>query len=174
MPNGETHRIVGTLVGAGYSWYRSNEEEGGSNVARMIGGAIGGHLGGTMPDLIEPASMPQHRQVAHSIAIGLALAFGTKEMVDDWEASCRDQAMMFREITENEEASVIEKIVALIGEVFCEVAAGIPGGFVAGYTSHLVLDGIYGELPLLGNLDRTFQVRQLHIAKLNQKLLKLT
>lgn len=80
-----------------------------------------GYFGGRMPDLLEPATNPNHRQFFHCVAVLLLLAYGIKLLMDwkpkdDWQK---------------------------LGKILLMAAA-------VGYISHLVLDGMTPKgLPLL-------------------------
>ena len=85
----------------------------------MMFGAV--YFGGRMPDILEPATNPNHRAFLHSVAILLLIAYGIKLLIDwkpqdDWQR---------------------------LGKGLL-IAAGV------GYISHLVMDGMTPRgLPLL-------------------------
>lgn len=70
MPGRQTHVAVGILAGGGFAAYRAREQEQLSTFLEAVGGAIGGYIGGRLPDIIEPALWPGHRQFVHSVAAG--------------------------------------------------------------------------------------------------------
>lgn len=77
MPNRKTHiRIaIGTAVGAYLlECYVTRALFCPDTLALR---AVGGVLGGTLPDLLEPATHPGHRRFAHSLATGTLLATKT-------------------------------------------------------------------------------------------------
>lgn len=81
-----------------------------------------GYFGGRIPDLLEPATNPNHRRFFHCVLVLLLIAYGIKLLMD-WKP--KDNA---------------ERI--LKGVL---IATGI------GYLSHLALDGMTPKsLPLLG------------------------
>jgi hypothetical protein len=167
MPNGETHKVVGTAAGIGYSAFRARGERLGRFISRIIGGAIGGQIGGATPDVLEPASWPGHRQVAHSIAAGTIVVIGPQKYMTDWENTMNKYSSNLRKERLDESNSPLQRFLSLVGEVACDITAGIPSGFSAGYASHLILDGNQSEIPLVGDPELTRFTRRLH----NEKLL---
>jgi len=60
--------IVGGLAAGGVAL----NQPFGYFLTEAFGGALGGWMGGALPDVIEPANSPNHRQTAHSwAALGL-------------------------------------------------------------------------------------------------------
>ena len=120
MANGAEHTAVGALAGVAMACYgmQKNEE---INPLLAIGTST---VFSKLPDWIEPATNPHHRQFFHSISLLAALGYGLKKTYD-WEPE--DQ----------------------VGRAlrFLTLCAG------AGYISHLVLDGLTPRsLPLLGKV----------------------
>ena len=120
MASGTTHTAVGALTGLAMavSGNRKGED---TNPLLAIGTST---AFAKLPDLIEPAINPHHRQFFHSIAFLAMIGCGLKK-VYDWQPD--DQA----------------------GRIlrFLTLCAG------AGYISHLVLDGFTPRsLPLLGKV----------------------
>lgn len=67
--NGPTHKLV---AGAAIFVAMANEEQKSQKppTARPILGGVVGALSASLPDLIEPATTPNHRQFFHSILFG--------------------------------------------------------------------------------------------------------
>jgi len=66
MPNAMAHRYGAALgIGCAIAIHESNN---GETTARPLLGAAGGAIFGTLPDILEPALHPNHRQFFHSIA----------------------------------------------------------------------------------------------------------
>lgn len=61
-----TGAVVGSLVYAGLSIYRQEPISPGGCLAALV---LGG-LAGSLPDLLEPASSPNHRAFFHSLVAG--------------------------------------------------------------------------------------------------------
>jgi membrane-bound metal-dependent hydrolase YbcI (DUF457 family) len=144
MPNRATHVRVGSLSGAVAASLFARGAPTKQFLVEMLGGAVGGML----PDLLEPASCPNHRQFAHSVLAGGALA---TSRVADWRAACcghaeRATALLRDPSTDSDTRNRAEWAACL-----WHFAAGALTGVVAGYASHLVLDaGTPRGLPLVG------------------------
>ena len=148
MPNGATHARVGAASGVAVAAYRARTAPMDQLIAEAVGGLIGGWVGGVLPDLLEPATSPNHRKLAHSAAAGGALTFAR---IAEWQATCRAAA----------DAAAIRALSHPLGSrdreraqwdvLLWRLLAGVLVGLVAGYASHLVLDaGTPKGLPLLG------------------------
>lgn len=72
MPNGSTHRLIAALAIGGTSL--ANEVAQGEVTGRPLVNASIASLLTNLPDLIEPASNPHHRQFFHSLAFGSLVA----------------------------------------------------------------------------------------------------
>ena len=120
MANGFTHSIAGGLCGLGVALSEQDKQ---SPINPLL--AIGTGLAfSKLPDILEPAIHPHHRQFCHSVAVFAAVGYGIKKAYE-WEPQDRG------------------------GEFWRALAlcAGV------GYISHLVLDGITPRsLPLLGKM----------------------
>ena len=97
MPCRRTHQIVGVATGALYASYRVKDQRPHNWVAETAGGAMGGYVGGTLPDVLEPASSSWHRGAGHSLAAGGAIVSLRNQLVE-WEAVCRQKAEQCRAI----------------------------------------------------------------------------
>ena len=75
MPNRDAHAVVGTCAGVGLAAYRGQKQESVNRLLEAIGGGIGGYIGSRLPDIIEPALWPGHRQFAHSVTAGSSVAY---------------------------------------------------------------------------------------------------
>ena len=150
MPNRETHAVIGALAGGGFAAYRAREQEQLNALMEIIGGAIGGHIGGRLPDIIEPAFWPGHRQFAHSVATGSGVAYSLYKLLEKWEEECCSKAEFYSDKRSDELVSWLQKFLYAILEIFFRIAAGIPGGLGIGYLSHLALDGtMQSGIPIL-------------------------
>lgn len=140
MSNKETHAIVGALAGGGFAAYRAREQKPLNMLLEAIGGSISGHIGGRLPDIIEPASWPGHRQLAHSAITGGAIAFSVYELLGGWENWCRSKAELYNQRRTTEGANVLKDILFTLLEIILRVAAGFLSGLGTSYLSHLALD----------------------------------
>lgn len=120
MANGADHIAAGALTGVAMAFYGKHQAEP-ANPMLAIGAST---VFARLPDWIEPATNPHHRQFFHSISFLAMLGYGLKKTYD-WKPEDKG------------------------GEIlrFLTLCAG------AGYISHLVLDGITPHsLPLLGKV----------------------
>ena len=92
MPNGNTHRLIAALTAGGTSLVKEALE--GEITGKPFMNAAIAALATNLPDLLEPASNPHHRQFFHSVALGsLVATAGIKlyqwEPEDEWEQILR-------------------------------------------------------------------------------------
>ncbi|MDA2934881.1 metal-dependent hydrolase [Acidobacteria bacterium AH-259-D05] len=122
--NKKTHIVVG-MAGAGLAVVPLCEKQGIKlDPGLVLIAAIAGLVGGRLPDLIEPESHPNHRQLGHSASIGALLIKVASDLFDD------DNCPTW--LRDNVQLRVL----------FISV--------VAGYLSHLALDSLTKKgLPLL-------------------------
>lgn len=67
------HRVVaGTFIGVAIAHQESQMGE--STAWPLVGGGLGALLG-TLPDMIEPANHPNHRQFFHGLTFAVALGY---------------------------------------------------------------------------------------------------
>jgi len=122
MSNGPTHQLAGAI--AGIAICVLDKEETNSDFHNPVAaGAIGAMLG-KLPDWIEPATNPNHRQFFHSVIVLSGLAMGVKKLYE-WEPEDDGEKLL--------------RSALLIGG--------------AAYLSHLALDSLTSKsLPLVGKL----------------------
>lgn len=97
MPNGNTHRLIAALAVGGTSL--ANEAIHGEVTGKPLLSALIASLLTNLPDMIEPASNPYHRQFFHSVLFGGAVAYaGVKAYEwlaeDDFEKAVRALLMV--------------------------------------------------------------------------------
>jgi inner membrane protein len=138
MASRDDHDTFGCLWGAAAAAAHAILRGEQITLPRLFGGAVGGVLGARMPDAIEPAKHPHHRQAFHSVAaLGVVTVGGAK--------------------LSNTAADVAAGIAATGGSggevVATEFLVGFATGLPAGYASHLAADaGTPRGIPLLGRL----------------------
>ncbi len=121
MPNAAQHGMIGAAAGAGTYWLMCRYYNRQPDLGELLVCAGAGFLSAAVPDVLEPAAHPHHRQLAHSATVGTALVKYAMTMC----------------CAENVKWTPEQKTL---------VAA-----LVAGYVSHLVADGCTPRgLPLLG------------------------
>lgn len=120
MASGPTHTATGVLTGLGMALNGQNQGEA-ADPLLTVGTTT---LFAKLPDWIEPASTPNHRQFFHSFAVLGMAGYGVKK-VYDWNPS--------------DQGGRVLRYLALCA--------------AAGYISHLVLDGFTPQsLPLVGKV----------------------
>jgi hypothetical protein len=105
MSDGKTHRLVGAGTGAVVAGFRAKQQKDHHWWAEVAGGALGGYVGGQLPDLLEPAISSWHRDVAHSCTAGGAIiAMGNA--LAAFEAACRENAEKCRALPMEQQGDV--------------------------------------------------------------------
>lgn len=74
MPCAATHRVINFTATAAFLASRPEEEQRG--IAHPLVGATATTLLASLPDMVEPAIHPHHRQFFHSILFAGALGYG--------------------------------------------------------------------------------------------------
>lgn len=101
--NNRAHTVGGGLAAVIAAYLDECQKAGGSTLtddawARIVAaGGVGG-LAGSLPDLLEPALHPDHRQFFHSVAFALALGVGMREVyawapAEPWQCWIRGAAL---------------------------------------------------------------------------------
>lgn len=120
MANGADHIAAGALTGVAMACYGRRQSED-VNPLLAIGAST---VCSKLPDWIEPATNPDHRQFFHSVSFLVLLGYGLKK-AHEWKPE--DKGGQFLR--------------------YLTLCAG------AGYFSHLILDGLTPRsLPLLGKV----------------------
>jgi len=148
MPDRSTHANVGALTGAAVAVFRAHSAPTPTLIAEGIGGLLGGWIGGIAPDILEPATTPNHRKLAHSAAMGGALML---TRVTEWQASCRHASNSATRRAIMSQVGSGERSSAELNAILWSVLAGILIGLISGYASHLLLDAATPSgLPAFG------------------------
>ena len=148
MPGRAVHIEAGAVLGGLAASVRAPRIGTPEAIAEILGGTFLGMLGGVMPDILEPATHPSHRKMAHSLATAGALL---SIPLVDMQAHCRSFASAARSRAASYQVECPERDRALFEALCWHVIAGAVAGFLAGYLSHLALDATtsYG-LPVAG------------------------
>ncbi|WP_404391354.1 metal-dependent hydrolase [Pseudoalteromonas phenolica] len=121
MPNGKTHMLVGAGVGLGVALIDQDKHSISHNPAF---GTVIGAISGKLPDMIEPALNPHHRQFFHSYLF-MTVSAAAMFKVYKWSPDTPFEKLM--------------RGIALIGG--------------CAYLSHLICDSTTPKgLPLVGKL----------------------
>ncbi len=161
MANRRTHEIVGVGVGVAYSSYRAKDQDSKNFLLEVLGGALGGYVGGRLPDVVEPGTSSWHRDVGHSLTAGAAVV-SSQDLLARCEAFCREQAERCRAIAMvpvvgsgrvvfvHAPADPLAQLSMKAAELLWRFLAGFLNGLAAGYVSHLALDArTPRSIPLL-------------------------
>ncbi len=150
MPDGKTHRRVGAIAGAVYAGCRAPTEAATNLWLESFGGAVGGSIGGGLPDLMDPPVSPWHRSLAHGVApVGL-LGVAWMERLEEWRSRLRAEAARCSAL-KSDATSFARVLWLTLFEWFCRIASGALAGLLAGYVSHLVLDAFTPRsVPVFG------------------------
>jgi hypothetical protein len=149
MPNKSVHQAVGALAGGGLALAKSNGQTVGHQITETIGGAVAGFGFGRLPDIIEPASSPNHRSFGHSATTELILSAVGVNMLDEWQSFLRTHADRQAAIAKQAQTPLSE-LWHLFLEFLCRLLAGAVAGALGGYGSHLALDAFSARsLPLV-------------------------
>jgi inner membrane protein len=148
MPNRRTHVEAGAMAGSVTALVMTNGHPGAIVLAESIGGMLGGALGGMMPDVLEPATSPNHRKLAHSVVMVGAL---TLAKVTEWQGVCRNEAAARAQAALQLLPGSRARSDAELASIWWSFLAGFIAGFLAGYVSHLALDAATTRsLPFIG------------------------
>lgn len=137
MPGRLEHSNAGILIGAGAAALVAPTTDPVRLAMEIFAGGLGGHIGGVLPDVLEPAVSSHHRNIAHSVVGGGAMVLATYVQL---QAHCRTSA-----------ARCEQRAAALVGDPAGASRAGWEGlawhflaallvGVAAGYASHMVMD----------------------------------
>lgn len=74
------HLITGALAGVGMYLAHRKFMNLQPNLGGTIFSAIGGAIGGILPDVLEPPTNPNHRGPCHSVAAGVAVVTGGQQL----------------------------------------------------------------------------------------------
>jgi inner membrane protein len=122
--NATEHRLTAACILAAAAGASTEDPK--ARCARGALAGLGGYCCGTLPDLIEPATHPHHRQFFHSVLFAVMVACAVYRL-HHWEPETDGAALL--------------RVLSLIA-----------GG---AYLAHLALDaGTPRSLPLIGRLPR--------------------
>ena len=149
MPNRSTHVTVGVVAGMGAGLVTGRSLPSDHQAIHVVFAGIGGGLGGAAPDILEPATSPNHRDLFHSLLAGGGLGAA---WIADWMSDCHRHAAECEGRVLACAVGSPDKSREEMKALFWRALAGLIVGFIAGYASHLVLDAATKRsLPLLTN-----------------------
>ncbi len=140
MPNARTHTRFGMTVG-GVTAYAMVPKEAPTyqRAIETLGGLLGGYWGARLPDIIDPATSPNHRDIAHGLGTALVMGKLYMDRLPEWQASFRAKAEHYKVMAEAEQDGLKAVFLAIVSG-FCFAIAGALAGLSLGFGSHLVLD----------------------------------
>jgi len=155
MPGRKVHEGYGRACGVGFAALAAHGQARPHFAIEMAGGWLGGTLGARLPDILEPATWPGHRQLAHSwTAFGGSGAASIK-LLGSWQTYCRGEAERLRRQRLAADTMAHAALGLGILELLFRLASGFGAGLAAGYISHLALDSQTSMgLPLVGRLPK--------------------
>ena len=144
MPNRAEHQGIAPTFQAVVEVFRKPALHWRDRLPDLAGAAAGATFGGTLPDLLEPATSPNHRQFAHGVLPATAVAcFARRQIKEGVEALYRWA----------EEAPVSGVEDGELPRWMRFAIAGFCRAVSTGYISHLVADATTPRgLPLIGRL----------------------
>ena len=149
MPNRPFHVATSTPAGAGYAFYKANQQNGLARTIEVLGGALGGYCGGILPDCIDPPFHPGHRSLGHGFVPVAAAGTIWNQGLDVWQSQLRRLAYEhnYRRSRSTDPAATAWHALA---EWALRMLAGFLAGLGAGYVTHVALDfGTPRCLPLI-------------------------
>jgi hypothetical protein len=150
MANRKQHAVLGFTAGVGGYALHSYIKEEKTSLPELFGAGLSGVAGAFLPDIIEPATNPNHRSFFHSVSfVGVAgpPAWSYAWRVKDEQIRQAEDC----EVRANAMQDGFEKILWKLRALLHRLLAGLLPGLVLGYASHLAADAITPMgLPFLG------------------------
>ena len=149
MPNRPIHIATSTPAGAGYAFYKANNQNDLSRLLETLGGAGGGYLGAILPDRIDPPFHPGHRSWGHGLGPVTAATAVWNQKLDGCQDSLRQQANYHAQLR-TQSTDLLATAWHSVVELVLRLLSGFVAGIGAGYVTHVALDfGTPRCLPLI-------------------------
>jgi hypothetical protein len=149
MPNRALHIAVSTPTGACFSFYNSQYQNHFVRFEEACGGFVGGVVGGSLPDFIDPPTWPGHRSVGHGLIPVAMAGVVWQQRLDAAQNHLRRSADAYHWQAAQCQDPIPNVWYSLM-ETACRLLAGFLAGIFAGYLSHVALDfATPGCLPLV-------------------------
>ena len=138
MPNREVHQIAGAAAGSMLAGLWSKRKSGIEHPSIVVGGLLGGILGASIPDYLDPPDSPNHRGVGHSLALASAIGVGCTRALPFLITN----ALRAKEIADSysEQGFAVPLLIGLRLQAALK-GIGLALGIPAGVASHLLMDG---------------------------------
>lgn len=151
MPNRNAHIGIALVAQLGIELLQQSGLEDNDRFWDVVGAALGASCGGVLPDILEPALSPEHRQFAHGVLPAVAVAcFGQGKYRDG-------QAALYAWANSAPRPGVdTQPGAGQVGLSRCIrfIVAGFFRALPVGYASHLLADAATPlGLPMVGRLS---------------------
>jgi len=149
MPNGKVHKIIGTGAGVATSLCFTDGQPGLDRTIQAVGAGLGGYVGAKLPDIIEPATSPRHRQFAHSLVCNVSIAAAGYAAVETFHQNVQNLAEKIRQEI-NASQDPVSKFGWSVLLFFVLLGSGFVVGTLAGYLSHIAADSLTpASIPII-------------------------
>lgn len=92
--NAKDHAILGALIAGGtYVFYKLSKQES-INLGEALLSVIGGAVAGVAPDILEPATNPNHRSLFHSGTTLALLTHGNRKVLQSTQFTESQKAIL--------------------------------------------------------------------------------
>jgi hypothetical protein len=149
MPNRPIHVATSTPAGTCYAFCKANNQNSLARVLESAGGAVGGYVGGILPDYIDPPFHPDHRSFGHGLCPVVAGTVGWYQALDGWQNHLRllaDEHAYHR----SGSTDFLSTAWHACAEWVLRLLSGFLAGIGVGYVTHVALDfGTPRCLPLM-------------------------
>ena len=150
MPNRHTHGKIGIVAGGGVTLLATKGVPETGRAVAVLAGALGGYIGGTAPDVLEPAIHSWHRSVCHSGMTGTAVVAAGVKASAAFQRDILSHAAALRTQRLALPSDHPDRFWLGLQEFALYFTYGATIGFVAGYASHLLLDmGTKRGIPIV-------------------------
>jgi membrane-bound metal-dependent hydrolase YbcI (DUF457 family) len=136
--NGKAHTLGGIVGGPTAGISLSIQANRKPTFVEACGWVAAGIGGARVPDILEPAFCPRHREFCHSgTVLAIDLAALQSQTMQNWIEELRSKAREYHLWAQaNPDGALMYSLLAY----FLEFCAGALPGFLGGYASHLILD----------------------------------
>lgn len=149
MPNRDEHFKLGVMAGPSYSLISASVTGKQPSPGELLGASISSAFSSHLPDLLEPATHPNHRSTFHSkLFLGVIALFAWPKI----EAARWEQLRIAEDCRQNAASSTLLYVQMYWQQEAQrhEIYAGLLGGLIPGYASHLLADAQTPKgLPLI-------------------------
>jgi hypothetical protein len=145
MPNRPIHIATSMPARVAYEFYKSNNQ---NDLARFLE-ALGGAVGGVLPDGIDPPMHSGHRSWGHGLAPVTTATVVWNQGLDGWQDVLRQRANYYAQLR-MQATDLLSTAWHGFVEWVLRLLSGFVAGIGAGYVTHVGLDlGTPRCLPLI-------------------------